>query len=283
MTSRWLLFVLRAVLIAGLSSAGPAQAWNAAGHRLVVLMAEPALTPAARAALQPLLGGERLVDAAVWLDEEKDVLAARIPGSRRWHYDARPLCEPAAGPARWCRGGHCASEQLRRHLAVLADGDAGPDARRFALRVVLHLVADVHQPLHAANDDDGGGNDRPVTWPGARRPVNTSLHAAWDGALLREAVRGGDERALARQWWQAVPAARRAAWAGTDVAAWVEDSHDLARRQAYGALPGWRCGATPAARLELDTDYRAEAQALMREQLVKAAVRLAALLNRTLR
>lgn len=262
---------------------GPALAWNAAGHRLVVLMAEPELTPAARAALQPLLGGERLVDAAVWLDEEKDVLAARMPGSRRWHYDARPLCEPATGPARWCRGGHCASEQLRRHLAVLADGDADPEARRFALRVVLHLVADVHQPLHAANDDDGGGNDRPVTWPGVKRPVTTSLHAAWDGGLWRDALRGQDERQLARRWWNDTPAAERAAWRAGDVSAWLEESHALARGEAYGALPGWRCGAEAAAPAPLDEAYLLQARARVRQQLVKAAVRLADLLNRTLR
>lgn len=272
-------------MLTGLWLALPALAWNAAGHRLVVLMAEPALTPAARAALAPLLGGERLVDAAVWLDEQRDVLAARIPGSRRWHYDAVPLCEAAPDPGRWCRGGQCATAQLRRQLAVLGDAQAEPEARRFALRLVLHVVADLHQPLHAATAGDAGGNDRPVGWPGPRKPFTTSLHAAWDGALLRDDLTGQDERRLAVQWWQAVPAARRVAWRGGDVDTWRDESHALAREQAYGALPGWRCeppGDAPP-RLELDARYRRAAQALMREQLVKAAVRTAEVLNSALR
>lgn len=272
-------------LLAGLFSPLASHAWNAAGHRLVVLMAEPALTPAARAALQPLLGGERLVDAAVWLDEQRDVLAARIPGSRRWHYDAVPLCETAPDPTHWCRGGHCATAQLRRQLAMLADAAAEPETRRFALRLVLHVVADLHQPLHAATAGDAGGNGRPVGWPGPRKPLTTSLHAAWDGALLRDDLKGRDERRLAAQWWQAVPAARREAWRGDDVDAWRDQSHALARAQAYGPLPGWRCeppGDAPP-RLELDAGYRWAAKALMREQLVKAAVRTAEVLNSALR
>ena len=118
---------------------------------------------------------------------------------------------------------------------------------------------------------NAGGGLRGLRFtPGAGVRVRSPFGARMSARIARYMAGRGDPE--------------RAAWRAGDVAAWVDESHALARREAYGALPGWYCGAaTPAAPTPLDEVYLARARARVPQQLVKAAVRLAEVLNRTLR
>lgn len=281
---RALMAALLAVLL--LLASGTAAAWGAPGHRISALVAEGLLTAEARAGLTLLMGRVDLVADALVLDQQKDTLAQRMPGSRRWHYDAQPVCGAEAAP---CAGGHCASAQIARHAAVLADARSSDDAKRFAVLVLVHLVGDIHQPLHSADHGDGGGNGLQVrfTLPSGRLQ-RSSLHGAWDSGFVRAAfAKLRDERAVAQRLLGDIDATTRRRWQQGTAASWLAESHGIARQQAYGRLPGFRCSADDAGASDPDTtvldlpdDYVRAAIGSVPRQLGQAGVRIAALLNR---
>ena len=188
---------LGALLALGLAPAGPARAWGAEGHRIVGLVAERLLDARTRAALKALAGDDSLADLGLWMDRERDRLRSELPGSERWHYDNRPLCAPATPLGEYCADGNCAARAFDRASARLADRGAPRADRLEALRIVVHVLADLHQPLHAADNDDRGGNE--VLVRVGRRSRPKSLHAAWDADFVKRAVRGESEEAFAER------------------------------------------------------------------------------------
>lgn len=254
----------------------PAHAWGAEGHRVAALVAEPLLTQPARATLQSLLGSETLTEAAVWMDRNRPELARRYPGSASWHFDDLQVC--GGNLADSCPDGNCASAQLPRWLATLADPGATVAERRLALRLTVHMVGDVHQPLHAADNGDRGANELRAPFDGhvAR------LHALWDTAFVVAAQGKDSERAFAdrlRTQWRD----RIADWQQGTHHDWIEESHRLATDQAYGRLPGFTCPmVTAGIQVTLDRDYRQAAVATVGQQLARAGARIAYVLNNAL-
>jgi len=257
----------------------PAFAWGAEGHRIVGLVAEQLLDARSRAALRAIAGDEGLAETGLWLDRERDRLRREWPGSERWHYDNRPVCDPGAAPARYCADGNCASRAYARALARLGDRGAPPAARLEALRIVVHVLADLHQPLHAADHDDRGGNGVEVRVGRRGRPK--SLHAAWDADFVKRAVRGESEAAFAARL-VAEHRGNRARLEAGDLAAWEQESYELARSYAYGRLPGFACDRAPAGVVELPPAYADGAAEIVAERLARAGIRLAAVLRATL-
>lgn len=257
----------------------PARAWGPEGHRIVGLVAEELLDARTRAALHALAGDASLADVGLWMDEERERLRRARPGSERWHYDNRPVCAASAAVAEYCRDGDCASAAYARYRARLADPAAPREARLEALRVVVHVLADVHQPLHVADDHDRGGNDVEVRV--GRRSHPKSLHAAWDNDFVKRAVDGQPERDFAMRLVAAHRAARARLEAGS-IGDWMQESYELARRDAYGRLPGFACGATEDRVLSLPADYSDRAADIVAERLARAGIRLAAVLRATL-
>jgi len=264
-------------------------AWGPQGHRTVGAIADELLASEARAAVRELLADDRdkfdqtsgrmtLASVSVWADEIRGTPADRP----RWHYDDMPLCG-GTPKARYCPRGQCNSEQIKRLTAVLADSRAPPRARNEALKWLVHLVADLHQPLHAADNADHGGNDVQVALAGVRTRGRMSLHRAWDNELVRLALhtRGsqqppGDVAVLAGE------ARRLAADAGQGTPdSWALESNNLARNVAY-TFAGFACNRVPPGIVVLDAQYQQDAQAIVHERLLLAGARLAALLNATL-
>jgi nuclease S1 len=278
-----------AALLIVTAVAPPAWAWGPQGHRTVGAIADRLLSPAARALVLQILAGDRdkfgnpsgrttLEAVAVWADEIRGSAADRP----RWHYDDIPVCG-SAPRERYCPDGQCSTAQLKRLLAVLADQRAQPPTRDEALKWVVHLVGDVHQPLHEADNGDRGGNLVPVALQGVRTRGRENLHRAWDGELVRLALHAGgrqqpprDIEALTRE------AQRLAADAGQgSVDSWAFESNNLARNVAY-TYPGFACNSVPPGMVVLDASYLREAQDIVRLRLLLAGARLAALLNLTL-
>ena len=284
---RWLRSLTLCALLGASASAG---AWGEQGHRITGLVAESLLTAEARAGLRDLMGHADLATMSVAMDRQRDALEQRIPESRAWHYDNRPVCAPGARRADYCPGGHCASAQIARHQRRLADPQASLDERRLAVLVLVHLVGDIHQPLHASDHGDRGGNEVRVSFTlpnGQQRQTN--LHAAWDTDFVRGAFVKLDERQIARDLLaQAGRPALRGMQKGS-VTQWVAESHAIARNSAYGGLPGFACNQDDAndandawaeGRLALDDRYVARATGAVPKQLLRAGVRIARLLNR---
>lgn len=289
--------------LAGLPLTGPALAWGDEGHAVVGLIARAHLTPAARDAADALLASDaadaltapdfvsRTAWADRWRDSDRRSGGVRYRATREWHFvdqetDAPDLAAacfgspplapgtPAsAGPAR-----ACVVDKVEQFAAELADPTQPQAERVLALKFLLHLVGDVHQPLHAADRHDRGGNEVAVLY--GRRTVGSALHAYWDTGVLRRIGHDPVEIAagLERDY-----ADRLAAWSTTDVRAWAGESFEVARRVAYALPASGEPDAHGAPAYRLDAAYEAAAEAAAREQLAKAGFRLAALLNAALR
>src|SRR5690606_34419179 len=175
--------------------AWPAQAWSEMGHRMVGDLAEWRLSEAARAEVRELLEGEReasLGAVAAWADALRHEDPARFAISRNWHFINAEGGGCGFDEARDCPGGDCIVSAINTQRRILADRPLPRSQRRDALKFIVHLVGDVHQPLHAGSREDRGGNQYQVSLrrggEGRRgEPVGTNLHTVWDSHVLSSA------------------------------------------------------------------------------------------------
>ncbi len=271
--------LLLAIAVLATAPVTPAGAWGAEGHRIAGRVAEQLLDARSRAALHAIAGDEGLAELGLWMDRERERLRSEQPGSERWHYDNRPVCEPEAPAAGACADGNCAARAYARALARLADRAAPREQRLEALRIVVHVLEDAHQPLHAADHDDHGGNGVEVRVGRRSRPK--PLHAAWDNDFVKRAVRGESEAGFAERLVAEHRAVLGRLEAG-DFAAWEQESYALARSYAYGRFPGFACGRTLSGVVDLPPAYSDGAAEIVEERLARAGIRLAAVLRATL-
>jgi hypothetical protein len=256
---------LAAILLPASSSA-----WSGPGHRIVAAIAEERLGPAARRIVREVVGDRPLSDPeiAMWADAQRD------ERTRAWHYVNIPRDAERYDAGRDCPGAGCAVAALERAIAGLRDGD---DSLRLAdsLRWLVHLVADLHQPMHAGEARDRGGNDTWVRLGKRRQPI--SVHRLWDAEVVEPFVQGGDPVRAARALASAARPADAAAWAGDlSPSSWATGSHLLARALAAELERFPRDGRY----VLLPTGYVDSQRARTGELLSKAGVRLAALLDR---
>ncbi|MGO4263525.1 S1/P1 nuclease [Lysobacter sp. TAB13] len=208
-----------------------ALAWGPQGHRLVAELAWEGMTPAARAEADKLLAGEpdpTLPGIANWADE----LRAHDPDlgkrSSKWHYVNLAEDECHYDAARDCPDGNCAVAAITAQTAILADRTKPQAERLQALKFVVHIVGDVHQPLHAGYAHDKGGNDFQLAIPGEpERPdgYGGNLHSLWDSSLLNTRKRS-DAAYLVELRKIAVPTVTGAGLPA-NAAGWAEDSCKL--------------------------------------------------------
>jgi hypothetical protein len=155
--------------------ASPAWAWDRLAHRVAARLAERQLSDSAQAGIAELLEpAESLADASTWADENRRL----VPGSGAWHYANVPLDEPGYD-ARFARRGQLVP-RIREFRRILADRSRPVEERRLGLRFLVHLVEDLHQPLHVGDNHDRGGNRLQVRF--FRRATN--LHHVWDSLLI---------------------------------------------------------------------------------------------------
>src|SRR5712691_9484788 len=275
-----------------LSLARGALAWGPEAHRMVGDIASRHLDPKASARVRDLLKDDRLADGqlsgrrtlgevASWADEIREY-DPKKPG-HRLHFDDIPICG-TPDYSRYCRNGQCASAQLDRQLRILGNGSARPEQRNRALKWVVHLVGDIHQPLHAANRRDQGGNAVQVSFFGQRDnpPYGTlNLHALWDVHMVQRLVseKGGESAIVSAP----VGAAEKAGWEKGSVADWIGESHEIAGNLVYPALPvASSCSRRIPGVVAIDGAYYSKAAPVIEAQIRKAGVRLARILNESL-
>lgn len=266
--SRLLLLLLLALVTlpaapASATATPPEFRWGRTGHRIVARVAASQLTPRTKERVRELLGRETLASVAAWGDE----IRSERPATANWHYVNIPLTDSRYIPARHCAEG-CIFTALATQMRVLADRNAARSDRADALKWVVHLIGDLHQPLHVGERGDRGGNDVKLTWQG--KPSN--LHRLWDSQLIEEEDRSEDawvtrfEREIARRGDLA------AIRSGTPID-WGMESHAISRDVAYPFLP---------TSLMLDREYFEQVHSVMDDQLFRAGVRLASVLNEIL-
>ena len=269
--------VAGAVLLA--SSSADVVAWGSQAHRLVARVAATRLTPVASRTVRSLLDGASLADVSTWADREED----RDPRTSPWHYVNIPAAAdsyvrdrdcpaPAEGrgsrPDRWrnCVVDRILYNQERLENSALARAD-----RATALKFLVHLVADVHQPFHAIDVARGGIRIDVVAFgstncaPRGAKPFDCNLHGVWDSSLVLRR-RLTDARYVA-ELEQKIAQNRWSAGSGTP-ADWANESHIIART---AVLPP---GAT------VDEAYYRAHLPVIDERLARAGLRLAAVINR---
>ena len=236
----------------------PALAWGADGHHITGAIAEQYLSGLARAEIRAILDDESLADAATWPDEMRsDPDPFWQKTASPWHYVTLPAGTTYAAVGAPPEGD--AYTALERFAAVLRNPAAGLDQKQLALRFIVHIVGDLHQPLHAGNGLDRGGNDLPVTLQGRR----TNLHAVWDTDLVASDAPWNDR---AVQLATAISDEDLVAWWDPDPLTWIAESATL-RDSVYPTSQA------------LGVDYLQRFRPVAELRLQQAGVRLAAYLN----
>jgi hypothetical protein len=260
----------------------PALAWTQLGHQLVGDLAASRLAPRARAEIAQLLAGEAdptLGGVASWADALRDSDPPRFKATSDWHFIDSRNGSCAFVLPRDCPDGNCVIAAIEAQRKVLADRNQSLAARRDALKFLVHFVGDLHQPLHASNHADAGGNQFQVSLRTDLAPqtyarssysngvMGTNLHAIWDYYVLASA------RLTARQYVLKLQPRLPKPLAGGGGAplAWARESCDL-----IDALKLYPRKHT------MDHAYLTSMRPLAERRIELAALRLAALLNATL-
>jgi len=267
-----------AVVLASHFVGATAHAWGNEGHRISGYIANALLTESVRSQLHELIGTDDLATVATLLDEERDLLEQRIPGSSRWHYENRQVCTRRATSKPECPKGQCITRQIERFASIGGNPSHSREQRADAVRGLAHLVGDLHQPLHLSDNNDRGGNELQVLLPDEKKARN--LHEVWDTRIVRMNLRRRNEHRYALSLLARF-SDRQANWSQGDTQSWAAETFAIANQHAYKALPSFVCGTQPGV-IELSPAYVDQARALAEEQLAKAGIRLAYLLNQTL-
>jgi hypothetical protein len=274
-----------------------AYAWNEEGHRIVALVAAHYLEPAVKQKVEALLatdtdsltkhdvaGSATWMDASLAADRTKDQAAATRIAS--WqnvtieldHPDLDAACNrhpplPAGTPAS-SGPAACAVDKVNQFAAELAAKSTPREERLLALKYLLSLVGDLHQPTYASDNHNDGGESTRVGGGGSEPG---SLRHYWDAEFMD--YLGDDPAAVADDLADGIRQSKTFAKmsAGTP-ADWAMESFGLACDHAYGKLPAKK----PDGSYDLPPDYVTDAIETVRLQLARAGVRLAALLNKAL-
>ena len=242
----------------------PSLAWGPTGHRVVAGIAQNHLTPEAAAVVRELLAPDTLIEASTWADEIRS--DDSWGHASVWHYvnldDGTSYVprEITAGEAP--RDIH---EAILHFVEVLDSSSSSTAERGQAVRWLVHLVGDLHQPLHVGRRSDLGGNRVDAVWHGSP----TNMHRLWDSEMIRSTRLSYSELVLSID---TASSADIANWQSSSPLAWLSESLAL-RERAYH---------TPEPSSGGSYRYSYEHLDLVRQRLRQAGIRLAGLLNSAL-
>ena len=270
-----------------LAPATPALAYWEFGHETVARIAWAEVRPETRAAIRRLLVRSDLLEtptcpartleqASVWADCVR-ALGDRFSYTAPWHYQNVHICRPFDQEAA-CANGNCVSAQVERSARLLADRDLPMRERVQALAFLIHFVGDLHNPLHAGDRADRGGNDLRLNY--GRIGGRTNLHSVWDGYLAERAITtpppgpAGLLSGLSRE-----DKARMRAGTVTD---WARENWAVSRDVAYTTALGDPCGPLPETRPVITEAQTQAIVPVLRTQIAAGGLRLARLLDEAL-
>jgi hypothetical protein len=237
-------------------------AWGVLGHRVTGGIAEHYLSPKAKTTIKKILGNQSVALSGGWADFIKSDRSYDYIGP--WHYINVP-----AGLSEKEFNDHLKKDtsanvytRVRWLTGQLKNKQLAHDKQVFYLRLLIHLVADIHQPLHAGRPEDKGGNSIKLYW--FNTPTN--LHRVWDEHLVEFQQLSYTEHVAAINF---TTPAQNTKWQKQPLSAWIYESY-LAAGNLYA-------GVKPEDRLSYHYNYLHVD--LMNLQLLKGGVRLAGLLN----
>jgi len=277
--------IVLAVLLCPVSAWG----WGSDGHEIVAIIAADNLTPAAQSHVASILGvsadqmASSMESASVRPDSEfREEDRSTVP----WHFIDICLQDARVDIPKRCPGADCVTGKIDEYSRRLKERDYDRWGAAGDLAFLIHFVGDLHQPLHAANDADLGGNCVMVN----AQPLAKNLHHVWDTTIvwrLENSIDSGRPETTARRLEQTYASEKALdAWSpgNTDDIAW--ESNQIARSDIYAALkipvqpcdpPAAMCSNEPE--VSLSSAYMDHADVIAGHQLAKAGFRLASLLN----
>lgn len=241
-------------------------AWGQNGHRIIGKIAENHLTIETRRAIYPLLQGDKFAEVSTWADEMRSNPADFWQyESRKWHYIN--ISKASEFKPNKYRISHNKGEVtdvysgILKAIAVLESQNSSVDKKQFYLRFLIHLVGDIHQPMHAGRHEDWGGNKIKVKFFGKE----TNLHSVWDKELVEsenlsytefvEFIDTKNPQIISR-------------YLATEPKDWVLESFHIAE-QLYDIGDG-----------KFKYHYVYEQMPIVKERLLQSGIRLAGLLNK---
>jgi hypothetical protein len=272
--------IAAAATLLSIASTSPAAAYWEYGHQTIARIADANVRPRTRAAVRDLLKHADLLgtpECKATTDCIKPLKGAdgkpRFGYAYNWHFQDVNICRPfdLVVP---CKDGNCVSAQIIKDVALLKDRRAPLHDRVQALAFLIHFVGDLHQPLHAGEKDDKGGNDVKAVY-GTYGPPRLNLHSIWDGYLAERAITTGPT--LVRRY----PAAVRAQVAAGTVIDWSRESWQVAHDATYASVLPDPCAPTPA-RVTLDEPTIEKLVPIARLEVERGGLRLAKLLDAAL-
>ena len=294
----------------GILLCGPvtsAFAWGDEGHRIIAEIAYGRLQPAALKTLEGILAADSdsltspgFVDRAIWADRWRDSdrngQKVRYLATRQWHYADIELVDgslaracnqfpllPAGTLASNGPANDCLVSKIEQFVAELRNANVSSSEKRFALKFLLHLVGDLHQPLHIADNNDRGGNNVLILFGGGRKATSPrlNLHHYWDTELVSLLKVGKKETAAetAQRLTAHFSTPEVDLWTQGTPRSWAMETFTTGRDVASNFLgtESRTLGGTSV--LYLNATYNARALPVVRQQLMKAGLRLAAVLN----
>ncbi|MCM1033153.1 MAG: S1/P1 nuclease [Odoribacter sp.] len=229
-----------------------AGAWSQKGHDVTAYIAECHLTDATRAAVDSILDGKSLVYWANWLDNAS--YSMDYAYTKTWHYKNMDVEADPKGDA---------VTAIYGQIETLKNPDATPADAALAIKILTHVIGDLHQPMHLGNAADRGGNTIKMKF----FDRNTNLHSIWDSSL----VESGHKWSYT-EWQQqidrATPAAEAQIIAGTPDD-WAAQTYDIAQQCYVYFRPGAKVMYNDIARWT----------PVIEQQLLRGGLRLAHVLN----
>lgn len=231
--------------------------WGRTGHYVTGEIAEQHLTEKTLQEIRRVLGSTTLAESTTWMDRVRS--SDEYGHTRDWHWVTIPPGETYAEAEKNPNGDIIAA--LERKIGALKEGGLEEKREWEMLKMVIHMVGDIHQPLHVGTGEDLGGNRVDVEWMGS----SSNLHRLWDSGMisswsldhleLTRAINHPTEE-LVRQWQSATVRE----WAGESVT-YRDQVYDLPEDGKIG----WQ--------------YRNKNFAAVEKRLLQAGVRLAGVLN----
>lgn len=231
--------------------------WGQIGHYVTGHIAENHITDKTAAELDRVIGNECLAVAAVWMDDIRS--DSNYDYTSTWHWVTIPngmtydqTDKNPNGDVLWA---------LETLIAELKEGGLSAKEEHDKLKMVVHMIGDIHQPLHVGTGEDRGGNDVRVQWMGE----NSNLHRVWDSNMIESRQMSYTEIS---DNIDVIDSVTIEEWQSASVRDWARESMDL-RDDVYNLPDNNRIGY----------EYRYATYDIVKERLVKAGVRLAGILN----
>ncbi len=293
--------------------AAPAWCWGPAGHHVVAMIAEQRLSPEARATVNHLLfdGKYTMAQTSTCPDALRSAergslrpedqycleIAGQVPkGSGPWHYIDIPFSVQSGSLDSYCPEGACVTVKIAEFAKVLHESTDDAE-RRAALMYLIHFVGDIFQPLHDVERgcDQGGNQEHVNFYLKHQERADHRLHAVWDSDLVDKAMADSrivDHKAYADALLAGINGKNASKWEQESIPHVAWDSHALAVRHAYRGIPSQDFCAVreamardpglkpPPPRItDLRPDYEKAGARIVREQLMKAGVKLAQMIE----